>query len=514
MFMNSLKATALATPVLLFALTPTASLGADSSRRPNVILVMTDDQGYGDVAAHGNRVIHTPALDRLHATSVRLTDYHVWPLCTPTRAALLTGQNAVRLGAWGTTWGRSLPRADAMTIADVFSAAGYRTGCFGKWHVGDNFPYRPQDRGFGEVLIHGGGGVGQTPDYWGNDYFDDTYFHNDKPVKFTGYCTDIWFDGAMRFIEASKDKPFFAYVSTNAPHGPYNVAKEYSDRYAGNPAVPNAAFYGMITNIDDNMARLVRKLDELGIAEETILIFTTDNGTAAGFRGGKGFNASMRGTKGSLYDGGHRVPFFIRWPDGHLTGGRDVDVLASCLDVLPTLIDLCGLKRPEGFRTDGVSLAGVLPEKSDVGLQRSLVIQYRQSAEPPQQWNAAVLSGRWRLIGGKALYDIKADPGQKTDVAAQHPEVVEQLRAVYEKWWAEISPSFAEYCHIVLGDDAENPARLNCFDWHTMTPWNQGAVRRGSTANSFWAVEIAQAGEYNISLRRWPVEVDAPITAA
>ncbi|MBC8877031.1 MAG: arylsulfatase, partial [Planctomycetes bacterium] len=401
----------------------------DAHRVPNVILVLTDDQGYGDLACHGNPMIRTPNLDRLHAESVRLTDFHVSPLCTPTRAGLLTGKDPVRLGAWGTTWGRSLPSADAVTLGDVFAASGYQTGCFGKWHLGDSYPYRPRDRGFREVLIHGGGGVGQTPDYWGNDYFDDTYFHNGTPEKFQGYCTDIWFDAAMRFIEANRSGPFFAYIPTNAPHGPFNVAEKYSKLYSDDPNVPNAAFYGMITNIDENMGRLVEKLDALGIAENTILFFMTDNGTAAGFRGGKGFNAGMRGAKGSLYEGGHRVPCFIRWPGGGLTGPRDVDRLAAHIDVLPTLVDLCGLKTPEGATFDGVSLAPLLLGQNDRLADREVFVQFRQSADPPEKWKGAVMTERWRLVGGRELYDVDQDPGQNRNVAADHPEVVRRLRA-------------------------------------------------------------------------------------
>jgi len=267
--------------------------------KPNVILVITDDQGYGDLRCHGNKVIQTPNLDKLYTQSTRLTNYHVGPTCAPTRAALMTGRYCNRTGVWHTIMGRSLLRKDEVTMADVFRAGGYRTSFCGKWHLGDNYPLRPRYRGFDEVLAHGGGGVGQTPDYWGNDYFDDTYMHNGKPVKFTGYCTDIWFDAAMKFAEscAKAGKPFFTYLATNAPHGPFNVAKKYSDLYAGKADVPNANFYGMITNIDENMGRLVKKLDALGIADNTILIFTTDNGTAAGFRRGKGFNAGMKGTR-------------------------------------------------------------------------------------------------------------------------------------------------------------------------------------------------------------------------
>ena len=268
-------------------------------QKPNVILVITDDQGYGDLACHGNPIIKTPNLDLLHSQSTRLTNFHVSPTCAPTRAALMTGRYCNRTGVWHTIMGRSLLRKDETTMADVFSANGYKTAIFGKWHLGDNYPFRPADRGFGESLIHGGGGVGQAPDYWDNDYFDDTYFHNGKPKKFKGYCTDVWFDAAIKFIEKNKEKHFFCYLSTNAPHSPYNVEKKYSDLYKDNENVPNADFYGMITNIDENIGRLMKRLKNLKLENDTIFIFMTDNGTSAGFRQGKGCNAGMRARKGS-----------------------------------------------------------------------------------------------------------------------------------------------------------------------------------------------------------------------
>ena len=275
--------------VLIAVLAVVASLAAtvqaqDARRkRPNVVLVMTDDQGYGDVAAHGNAMINTPNMDALYRQSVRLTDFHVDPTCSPTRSALMSGRYSTRTGVWHTIMGRSLMSTDELTIAEVFKAGGYRTGMFGKWHLGENYPLRPQDQGFDYVVCHGGGGVGQGPDWWGNDYFDDTYFRNGRPEKFTGYCTDVWFAEAMEFIERNKDRPFFAYLATNAPHGPLNVAEEYSRPYEQKGVTPNMAkFYGMITNIDENLGKLMRQLDRLGIAEETILIFMTDNGTAAG----------------------------------------------------------------------------------------------------------------------------------------------------------------------------------------------------------------------------------------
>ena len=486
--------------------------------KPNVILIITDDQGYGDIGALGNKDIKTPTLDKLHAESVRLTDYHVDPTCSPTRSALMTGRYSSRTGVWHTIMGRSILHRDEVTMADVFSANGYSTGHFGKWHLGDNYPSRPQDCGFDEVMANGGGGVWQTPDYWGNDYFDDTYYHNGKPEKYEGYCTDVWFDGAMRFIKANRNKPFFCYIPTNAPHGPYYVAEEYSSMYKDNPNVPNAKFAGMVTNIDDNMARLIKRLDKLGLSDNTILIFTTDNGTAGGFadKGGqtKGYNAGMRGKKGSEYDGGHRVPFFVRWPKGGIAGGRDVEEIAAHIDVLPTLIDLCGLKEPDA-EFDGKSVAALLKDAQAAWVERTLFV-HSQRIEHPEKWRkSAVMTNRWRLVNGKELYDIRVDAGQARDIAAEKPEQVEKMRAEYDEWWKSISTCFDDYCYIVIGSPKENPARITCHDWHgSRVPWNQPSVRSAQAANGFWAIEVERAGTYEFALRRWPEEVDAPINAA
>ncbi|MBL7134192.1 MAG: arylsulfatase [Phycisphaerae bacterium] len=481
-----------------------------AGKKPNVVLVMTDDQGYGDLGCHGNKIIKTPNLDKLHGQSVRLTDFHVAPTCSPTRAGLMTGRSCNRTGVWHTIMGRSLLRGDEVTVADVFQAGGYRTGAFGKWHLGDNYPSRPQDHGFAEVLVHGGGGVGQTPDYWGNNYFDDTYCHNGKWEKFKGYCTDVFFDGALKFIEESKSAPFFCYIPTNVPHSPYLVAKKYSDMYAGKKAP--AAFYGMLTNFDENMGRLMAKLNELKLADNTILIFLTDNGSSAGARV---FNAGMRAGKGSEYDGGHRVPCFIRWPAGGLGGGKDISRLTANIDLLPTLADLCGLKKPKGPKLEGTSLVPLLVADRRKWPDRILITD-SQRIETPQKWRkSAVMTDRWRLINGKALYDMKADPAQKNNVAGEHGDVVEKLREAYEKWWAETSKRFGEYCEIILGSDKENPSRLTCHDWHGGgVPWNQGAIRSGRKANGFWAVEVERDGRYEFALRRWPQEVDKPITGA
>ncbi len=485
-----------------------------SARRPNVILVMTDDQGYGDLACTGNPWISTPNLDDFFVQAARCPDFHVSPLCTPTRGAIMSGRNPLRNGAWATCWGRSILRRDETTMARVFAHNGYRTGMFGKWHLGDNYPYRPQDRGFQTVVAHKGGGVGQTPDFWGNSYFDDTYFHNGAPVAHEGYCTDVWFDEAMAFIEQSHGEPFFCYLATNAPHGPYRVADRYADPYRGNPDIPNPEFYGMITNIDENFGRLVALLDDLEIAEDTILIFMTDNGTAAGWEEGpgQGYNAGMRGRKASYYDGGHRVPFFIRWPAGGI-GHRDVTPLITHLDLLPTFVDLCDLDEPEHKPWDGLSVAPLLRGEGQALPHREIFLQYRQNTEPPHMWENGVMCQHWRLIGGEELYYLPADPGQRNDISEQYPDMVRRLRIAHEEFWAEIEPLLSQFCPISLGADEENPTRLGAMDVLGDVAWDQPHIRAARRSTGRWMVEVERDGHYRFELQRWPRELGLPIDA-
>ena len=490
---------------------------------PNVVLVITDDQGYGDLACHGNRSIRTPALDQLHGRSVRFTNFHVSPTCAPTRAALMTGRYNNATGVWHTIMGRSLLRPGEVTMADCFRASGYRTGIFGKWHLGDNHPCRPQDRGFDEVLIHGGGGVWQTPDYFGNDYFDDTYSHNGRPRRFSGFCTDVWFDNAMRFMResAAGHKPFFCYLSTNAPHGPMWAPERYSAPYQGLKGLRDPGFYGMIANLDGNMARLARFLEDSGLASDTIFIFMTDNGTAAG---ANVFNASMRGSKGSPYEGGHRVPFFLSWPKGGIGGGRDIGALAAHIDVLPTLTELCGLKRPASPEWHGRSLKPLLGAAPAPWPDRVIAADSQRLEQLVKWRQCAVMTEDWRLVnpspdGDPArleLYAIRKDPGQKNNIIAEQPGVAARLKAEYEKWWSVVSAQGDEYVRISIGSPAENPVRLTAHDWHTSDAekvWNQGQIRRAPAANGFWAVDVKRAGAYRFELRRWPRELGLPINA-
>lgn len=514
---------------------------ADSTdtRKPNVVLVITDDQGYGDIAAHGNKMIQTPNLDQLYRQSLRLTNFHVDPTCAPTRSALMTGHYSTRTGVWHTIMGRSLMNTNEVTLAEVMQSNGYKTGMFGKWHLGDNYPLRPQDQGFETVVQHGGGGVTQTPDYWQNDYFDDTYLRNGKPEKFKGYCTDIWFQEALNFIEMNKSEPFFAYISTNAPHSPYLVDPKYSDPYERKGVSKQmAAFYGMITNIDENMGLLERRLKDWGLDENTILIFMTDNGTAAGFKRpqpedlskkqqrrlskGKpivleswpGFNAGMRGTKGSEYDGGHRVPCYIRWPAGKLDGGRDITQLSAHIDILPTLAELCHLTISSELKLDGTSLVPILKGKKDALRNRTLIV-HSQRIETPEKWRkSSVMTERWRLVNQMELYDIQHDPGQTKNIASEFPGVVKYLSAEYEKWWESLKPRFTEYVAIGVGSRFENPAHLTCHDWHApiqQVPWNHQQIAKNPIANGFWIVNVEAPGTYEITLRCRPESAHHPL---
>ena len=517
------------------------------AERPNVVFVLTDDQGYGDLSCHGNPIVKTPNIDALHSVSVRLTDYHVGPTCAPTRAGLLTGHYANSTGVWRTSGGRSLLRADEVSMADYFRSSGYATGIFGKWHLGDNAPYRPQDRGFETVVVHGGGGVSQTPDYWGNSYFDDSYWDGKDFRRFEGYCTDVWFQQGLKFIERNRDRPFFCYIPTNAPHAPHLVEPSYSDPYL--PLTPHegrAKFYGMVAKIDENVGELRRRLRKMGLEENTIFVFMTDNGSSGGLDVDEnqfvtnGFNAGMRGKKASEYDGGHRVPFFIHWPAGGLNTGRDVDRLTANIDILPTFIEMCGLDGADESEFDGRSLVPLLrndgcrngsasakavdkeaasAEEDHAWPARAIVTDTQRLPRPIKWRRSAVMTDRWRLVNGEELYAIKEDTEQRRDLAAEHPDVVAELRTAYEAWWKKVSRQFAEEIPIAIGGQGASSLRLNTYDWRNghneewEGAWNQCLVRQGLICNGYWEVDVVEEDLYRISLRRWPEEEDAPIAA-
>ena len=496
------------------------------SRKPNVVFVLTDDQGYGELGCHGNDVIQTPHIDRHYADCVRFTDFHVGTTCAPTRSGLLTGHFCNSAGVWHTIGGRSLLREDEWTLANALGGAGYRTAHFGKWHLGDSQPFRPHERGFDKSICHGGGAIGNTYDPWGNDYFDDTYFVNGVPQKFQGYCTDVFFGEAIKWIEKNSEEPFFCYIATNAPHGPLNVEQRYIDMYADStPHEVRARFYGMISNIDENFGKLQSTLVNLGIQENTILIFMTDNGTASGaeldeqefpIEGNGSFNAGMRGQKGSPYEGGHRVPFLIRYAAGDWGGGRDIHTLTSYVDFMPTLLDLCGVPVPEERTFHGKSLRPLVENTATDQWDRRIIVSDTQRISRPMKWRkSSIMRDKWRLVNGNELYDLRDDPGQHKNIASAHPGAVESLRAGYEKWWELVSEQFDKDIPIAIGQDDEE-VKITAHDIRNEasdTVFHHGQVRAGKVVNGYWEIDVRCEGLYEIELRRWPEEAGHKISS-
>jgi arylsulfatase A-like enzyme len=492
---------------------------AFSQQKPNVILIMTDDHGYGDIAAHGHPHLKTPNMDRLHRESVRLEDFHVDPTCSPTRSSLMTGRYSARVGVWHTVMSLYMLREDETTAAELFKSAGYRTGIFGKWHLGDNYPFAPRFRGFDESIVIGGGGAGQTPDFWGNDYFDDHYKDNGTWKHFEGYCTDIWFREAMRFIDDSKDQPFFLYLPTNVahqtrPHAPQDHIDRYKDIEASKAV---RTYWGMLDNLDQNLGILLEKLETDGLLENTIVVFMSDNGSCMGKNDylesqrttwSETYNAGMREHKGSIYDGGHRVFCFIRHPASGLKAGTEVKNLTAHIDILPTLLDLCGIQPPSDLEFDGSSLVPLLKDPAAEWPDRTLVV-HSQRVVVPEKWrNTSVMTDRWRLVNNQELYDIQADPGQQTNLIAQHQDLAAKLATFYHGWWEDVSRRNHETTLQYVGAEQENPIHLNTHDWlppmEGALPWNQPMVTNRNVGNGTWHVRVVRAGRYAITLRERP----------
>jgi arylsulfatase A-like enzyme len=489
--------------------------------RPNVLLVLTDDQGFGDLGAHGNPVIHTPNLDKFTKQSAWLKNFTVCPVCSPTRSSLLTGLYNFRTGVVDTYLGRSLMRPDVPTLAEQLAAAGYRTGLFGKWHLGDNYPLRPEDRGFQQTLWHRGGGLAQPSDPPGQNpktaYFDPILTRNGREGKTKGYCTDIFTDAAIQFLTAEPGKPFFAYVAYNAPHAPYQVPDEFAAHYrqldltaAGFPKVGRpwaaktldtgaiARAYGMIENLDGNFARLLKALDDAKLADSTVVIFLTDNGP-----GGVRFNAGLRDRKGTVYEGGIRVPCYARWP-GHIKPGHVVDVPTAHIDWAPTLLAMCGVAA-KGAAADGRDLSRLLTGGPGNWPGRTLFVQWHRGDAPEKYRAFAARGPRYKLVQaagvqpGKEwspkfeLFDIEADPFETKDLAAEKPDVVADLKKQYEDWFADVTKKGFDPPRIVLGSEKENPVRLSRQDWR--------GPKAGWAAESegHWEVAVERAGRYEIT---------------
>ncbi len=434
-----------------------------AGKRPNIVFILTDDQGYGDFSCHGHPVLKTPNLDRLHDEGIRFTDFQVSPTCSPTRSALLTGRHEFRNGVTHTILERERLALGSVTLAEVLRDAGYATGIFGKWHLGDEAEYGPDRRGFQEVFIHGGGGIGQTypgscGDAPGNTYFNPAILHNGTFERTDGYCTDVFFRQAMRWMDSVRgqtpQRPFFAWIACNAPHAPLQVRPEDEARYTGKFANTNAArFLGMVANIDDNVGRLLARLKEWNLERDTLVVFMTDNGADGGILAG--YNAGMRGAKGTAFNGGTRAASFWWWP-GTLRAA-DVSALAAHIDVFPTLAEIGGaaLTSKAASQVEGRSLVPLLlnPSRSGAWPDRTLFThlgRWPKGADPAtaQYRMVSVRTLRWHLVspdGGTQphwmLFDLLVDPAESNDLGGQFPEVLRDLSGRYDDWWRSVQSS-------------------------------------------------------------------------
>lgn len=441
-------------PLLVLCFFAAPAFADIAGKKPNIIFIITDDQGYGDLSATGNPILKTPNIDKLYQNAVRFSDFHVSPTCAPTRSALMTGRHEFRNGITHTINERERLTPDAVTLADTLKASGYTCGIFGKWHLGDEPDRWPTARGFDEMFIHGAGGIGQSypgscGDAPNNSYFNPAILHNGKFVKTTGYCTDVFFGQATKWIEEKNGKqPFLAWIATNAPHGPLIPRPEDEAKFTGKVPPNVAKFFGMIHNIDENVGRLMAKLAELKIDRDTLVIYMNDNGGTAGT---KVHNAGMRGQKGSPWLGGTRALSIWHWPAQ--LKPADVAPLTAHIDFFPTIAEIAGapLSDKAKAQINGRSLVPLLQNPSAEWADRMLVThvgrwQKGQAAESKYA-NMSIRSTRFQLVnvgkGGQKnweLFDVKADPGQEKNVIADHPEVVKEMEAFYDKWWAETLP--------------------------------------------------------------------------
>lgn len=447
------------------------------SERPNILLVVTDDQGMGDLGWTGNKVLKTPYLDRFALESTRLNNFIVSPLCAPTRASLMTGRYNYRTGIWDTWMGRMCMHSDEVTVAEVLNDNGYATGIFGKWHLGDSIPMRPQDRGFEDTL--------QWVDSIGSRFNPEMEL-NGKIERMDGFIDDICTDAAIDFIEKNADRPFFAYVPFFMPHDHKKpqVPQKYIDMYedAVGLSQGDKEIYAMVSNLDENFGRLMRKLKQLDIEENTLVVFISDNGPLTdspdlvsmpeilacrthdyGYR----YNAGLRGGKTNVYEGGIKVPCFVRWP-GRINADYDQPAMCAHIDIMPTLLSLAGIESWDGLPVDGIDLSGLLFNANRLP-ERALIIQ-SDRVEKPRPWhNACVREKRWKLIDNRELYDLENDPAETRNLYKERPEIVRRLRNIYETWFADVTdgdPFVPGYT--IIGSPKQKAVRFSIYHHHSV----------------------------------------------
>ncbi len=483
--------------VVALLVVASAALAAE---RPNVLLIVSDDQGYGDLSLHRNPQLQTPNLDKLARQSAQFSHFYVSPVCAPTRASLLTGRYSLRTGTWGVQGGRESMRADEFTLAEVLRAAGWRTGLFGKWHNGEHWPQSPQGQGFDDFF-------GFTRGHW-NNYFDTTLLRGETEEKTHGYLQDVLTDEAMKFIETNRDRPFFCDLSYNTPHSPFQVPDAYFDRYKKLGLSDElACIYGMCANMDDNVGRVLAKLDEIGLAESTIVIFMSDNGPNT-FR----FNDGMKGKKGQVDEGGVRVPCFIRWL-GKITP-HVAPHIAAHIDLMPTLLDLLKIAPPPA-KLDGISLAPLLmggTRDAEPQFERELFVHHVQG-DVPKPFPGSVRNAQYRAVNtGKAweLYDMQADPGQKHDLAETEAELTRDLSKKYDAWWRDVAPEKFVWMPVPIGYEGHDRVEISAADArempglkfngrHPNNAWLTGWTSLDSHAA--WQLDAVRDGTYRVTLQ-------------
>ncbi len=479
--------------------------------KPNILFVLTDDQGYGDLGFHGNTRIKTANLDKFASESVSFDQFYACPVCAPTRASLMTGRYNYRTGAIDTYRGRAMMYPDETTVAEILRDEGYKTAIYGKWHLGDNYPMRTVDQGFEESIVHLGGGLSQFYYPFENKgYFDPVLMHNGKPEQFSGYCMDIYTDRAIDFIRKNRSEPFFVYLATNTPHTPLQISDEYAEPYRDMGLTESTArIYGMITNIDDNFYRLLEEIEHLGLREDTIVLFAGDNGPAESSTQHDRYIGNLRGGKATIYENGIRVPCFIRWPN-KLEGGMKINKIAAHIDIMPTLLDACGVDMPSNLEIDGMSLMPLLSQSGGDWPERTLFFQSHRGNEPQMYNNFAVRNQKYKFLqncrfwGRKdvgpeeynfELFDIEKDPYEQNNIAEERPEIAAAMKKQYEQWFGEVTgPRSSNPPNIHISAAHENPCYLTMQDWRPAPRW-------GEWDTGYWPVKVMDEGPYSVKVQ-------------
>lgn len=494
--------------LLLFFLYPMQV--AQAASQPNVLLIMTDDQGWGDIHSHDNPLINTPHQDLLAKQGARFERFFVSPVCAPTRASLMTGRYSLRTGVHGVTRGFENMRSMEVTIAEVLKPEAYATGAFGKWHNGRHYPMHPNGQGFDEFFGFCGG-------HW-NRYFDTNLEHNKRPVKTEGYITDVLTDKAIDFIKQNQNQPFFCYVPYNAPHSPWIVPEKYWKKYANKGLDDKArCAYAMVESIDDNLGRLMQTLDDLKLTQNTIVLFLTDNGPNSAR-----YNGNMRGRKGSIHEGGIRVPLFVRYPE-KIKPGTVIKQIAAHIDIFPTLLDFCDIDAAPGIPIDGRSLVPLLTNNMTEKWPERMIFTdrlFRNSIPGKEIPVGSVRTERWRATYERnkwSLYDMLADPGQKNNIAKAHPKTVNQLKAAYTNWFKDVSRSGFEPIPIPVGHPKEAVTSIPSNESFLKPEAGKGINYSGKGHNGYanswieewtdpnasavWYLDVLTPGTYSLTLK-------------